>query len=327
MDSGSYEDMVRPPAAAPARAQLAVCVWWWWCVCVWGGGGGSPSWLARAQLLRCSPTLRSAVLCQRLALDASVRTCYPEEQAEYLAAAWERRWKGVLPERRAPRPRFMHSNLGGWVGRAATSGRHLFPSLKQALVYPRRRGPHTATHAHTTHITTRAESFDEIVAMWRLPPRIRPVAFAFGTLADGFLPFDTPGLHPSATCAGGEDPAPPPQQGQQQAAGEQGSSSGGDVARAGGGGAGGGGGSSPSGGRVELKMCSVVMKAVQARHPGGGAGPCSTESGEPADLLLCRAGLQLQSACREQSCQLAAPCRRAPVSPLPRPFNKRPRMP
>lgn len=29
--------------------------------------------------------------------------------------------------------------------------------------------------------------------MWRLPPRIRPSVFAFGTLADGYLPFDVEG--------------------------------------------------------------------------------------------------------------------------------------
>lgn len=29
--------------------------------------------------------------------------------------------------------------------------------------------------------------------MWRLPPRIRPSVFAFGTLADGYLLFDVEG--------------------------------------------------------------------------------------------------------------------------------------
>lgn len=38
-----------------------------------------------------------------------------------------------------------------------------------------------------------ADSWDDILAMWRLPPRIRPSIFAFGTLADGFLPFDSNG--------------------------------------------------------------------------------------------------------------------------------------
>ncbi|KAI7835494.1 hypothetical protein COHA_009358 [Chlorella ohadii] len=65
-------------------------------------------------------------------------------------------------------------------------------------------------------------SWDDILAMWRLPPRIRPSIFAFGTLADGFLPFDS---------NGGEE--------------------------------------------AEVKLCSVVMKAVQSSRPGL---QCSCES-------------------------------------------------
>lgn len=79
-----------------------------------------------------------------------------------------------------------------------------------------------------------------MVALARLPPRIRPAVFAFGTLADGFLPFDgQEGEHvaaePSAGAAGGQQP--------------------------------------------EIKLASVVMKAVQSSRPGLA---CSTESGKQA---------------------------------------------
>ncbi|PRW20330.1 hypothetical protein C2E21_9047 [Chlorella sorokiniana] len=67
------------------------------------------------------------------------------------------------------------------------------------------------------------DSWEDILAMWRLPPRIRPAVFAFGTLADGFIPFD---------CSDGGDDA-------------------------------------------EVKLCSVVMKAVQSERPGL---ECSCES-------------------------------------------------
>ena len=102
----------------------------------------------------------------------------------------------------------------------------------------------------------------------RLPPRIRPSLFAFGTLADGFLPF-----HPQL------EPGRQQQQQQQPASGARGSGAGGSAtggeqgaaAAAGQSGA----GSSDGGGRsqlrpkaeaqppVEIRLCSVVMKAVQ----------------------------------------------------------------
>ena len=35
-------------------------------------------------------------------------------------------------------------------------------------------------------------SVDEVIATSRLPDAVRPATLAFGTLADGFLPFDVP---------------------------------------------------------------------------------------------------------------------------------------
>jgi hypothetical protein len=143
-----------------------------------------------------------------------------------------------------------------------------------------------------------AEGYDEIVATWRLPPRIRPALFAFGTLADGFLPFDLgfdlPAAeqqqqqHGAAMPPAAEQLLPPPpeppgaeQPPQPQEAGcaaEPPSSSGGTSSDSSGGGDG-----------VEIRLCSVVMKAVQSRHPGGTLPP-GTESGgagrQWAELLL-----------------------------------------
>lgn len=78
-------------------------------------------------------------------------------------------------------------------------------------------------------------SYQDIIEASRLPLPIRPSTFAFGTLADGFLPL------------------------------EAGSPRGG-----GSGGGGGGGGSatsstSTSGEALVVELCSVVMKAVQVR--------------------------------------------------------------
>ncbi|KAL4431465.1 hypothetical protein ABPG75_006721 [Micractinium tetrahymenae] len=162
-----------------------------------------------------------------------------EEMASYVSDAWEARWGGQLAEARPPRPRLMHSNL---------------------------------------------ESFDEIIDMWRLPPRIRPAAFAFGTLADGFLPFDAPG---GASSSGGSGA------GGSGGAGGGSSGSGSGVAagtRGAGGcnagaasdgrcgsGSGSSSGSGDAGERFDIRLASVVMKAVQNRHVGAGR-PCSTES-------------------------------------------------
>ncbi|KAL4421767.1 hypothetical protein ABPG77_009750 [Micractinium sp. CCAP 211/92] len=94
------------------------------------------------------------------------------------------------------------------------------------------------------------ESVDEIIDMWRLPARIRPAAFAFGTLADGFLAFDAPPAGGSAGSAGGSAAGAA---GGAPAAGEA------------------------DGGRVSIQLASVVMKAVQNRHAHRGLA-CSTES-------------------------------------------------
>ncbi|PSC74800.1 hypothetical protein C2E20_2460 [Micractinium conductrix] len=122
------------------------------------------------------------------------------------------------------------------------------------------------------------ESFDEILQMWRLPARIRPAAFAFGTLADGFVPFD---CEAAAADGGG---------GSGGIDGDAQATHGGAACSDGGSGAAGGGappgsGSAAGGGtagcgsavQAEVKLCSVVMKAVQASRPGA-ALPRSTES-------------------------------------------------
>lgn len=127
-----------------------------------------------------------------------------------------------------------------------------------------------------------AESVDEIIDMWRLPARIRPAAFAFGTLADGFLAFDAPPAGGSAGSAGGSA-------------------------------AGAAGGASADGeadvGRVSIQLASVVMKAVQNRHAHRGLA-CSTESGaRPVGASPCAwAGLAFPNcgACPALPAQLPA---------------------
>lgn len=64
-------------------------------------------------------------------------------------------------------------------------------------------------------IHSNLEGWESVVELARAPERVRPWAFAFGTLADGFLPFQD-----------------------------------------------------ATGGEVEVHLGSLVMKAVQARHPG-----------------------------------------------------------
>lgn len=203
-----------------------------------------------------------------------------EEMACYVVRAWERRWSGTPEERRPPRPRFIHSNL---------------------------------------------KSYEQIVQLSRLPEEIRPAIYAFGTLADGFLPFDLLGNEqqepapeappaaaraaeeaggsrsgsalctepaqpqPNGTQPGWDDAVPPlgsteaPQVASAVAATglanprAEAGSSGVSVCNGSSGGSAVGGeecalpagqGGEP-GGRslVEIKLCSVVAKAVQAFHP------------------------------------------------------------
>lgn len=86
-------------------------------------------------------------------------------------------------------------------------------------------------------INSNLEDWDEIVDIAGLPPRIRPTAFAFGTLADGFLPVDAPFRQEAARMADGTHEHE--EQVRQLLTHLH-----------------------------EIKLCSVVMKAVQASHPG-----------------------------------------------------------
>jgi hypothetical protein len=211
-----------------------------------------------------------------------------------------------------------------------------------------------------------SDSYDEVLAAWRLPPRIRPAALAFGTLADGFSPLEPasaaatlpaaplralgsgsvvvpapaapsnrlgpvpaaarPPPAPSGQAAeeGGKAPeGEPRQQGgavrvrpPQQAQQAQQPRRSGEHAAASRGSRSGGGDGSASGGAaaIQLCMCSVVMKAVQAHHAGGTL-RCSTESGEAASWGLggegggsARQPLGLVYPPLKQHCGCAAPC-------------------
>jgi hypothetical protein len=88
-------------------------------------------------------------------------------------------------------------------------------------------------------------SYDEVIAAARLPRRIRPHYLCFGTLADGFPPL------PVAT----------------------------DSAALDGGGGGGGGDAGP----VQIRLASLVMKAVQARHPAVAVSPGAECAGKLGD--------------------------------------------
>ena len=145
--------------------------------------------------------------------------------------------------------------------------------------------------------------------MWRLPARIRPAAFAFGTLADGFVPFD---CEAAAADGGG---------GSGGIDGDAQATHGGAACSDGGSGAAGGGappgsGSAAGGGtagcgsavQAEVKLCSVVMKAVQASRPGA-ALPRSTESGG------CCGGWVLHRVGAAQVCLAAQECGGCCVGP------------
>jgi hypothetical protein len=102
-------------------------------------------------------------------------------------------------------------------------------------------------------------TYEEVIAMANLPERIRPTWLAFGTLADGFLPFfrSSPDEGIATTKAGDasvENNANATGQGQA-------------LGRA-----------CPLNSRLEVRLCSVVMKAVQARHPAVAAWEVNGES-------------------------------------------------
>ncbi|PSC70009.1 hypothetical protein C2E20_6494 [Micractinium conductrix] len=118
----------------------------------------------------------------------------------------------------------------------------------------------------------------EILQMWRLPARIRPPAFAFGTLADGFVSFDCEAAAADGRSGSGGIDGDAQATNGGAACGDGGS----DAASGGappGSGSAAGGSTAGCGSAVqaEVKLCSVVMKAVQASRPGA-ALPRSTES-------------------------------------------------
>lgn len=86
-------------------------------------------------------------------------------------------------------------------------------------------------------INSNLENWEEILDLARLPARIRPASYAFGTLADGFLPIDAAFRDEAARAADG----PPGHEREARCVLEH---------------------------LHEISLCSVVMKAVQAEHPG-----------------------------------------------------------
>lgn len=91
-------------------------------------------------------------------------------------------------------------------------------------------------------IHSNLDSFEHILAVSRLPARVRPAVCAFGTLADGFPPFRGGG---QGTGAGGERVAvAPPDTGKLGANGTP------PLQAA-------------VGATTQIKLCSVVMKVIQ----------------------------------------------------------------
>lgn len=176
---------------------------------------------------------------------------------------------------------------------------------------------HLPCHTPTSWCTPQVE---EVVQVRQLPARIRPHTVAFGTLADGFLPFPMPAtaasdvahaatsmtaVSSSSSGGGGSDGG---------GGGDNSNSRASRTAAApattrtgGGGGAGEGGGSGGAScrfrrgvgggggdGCVEVKLASLVMKAVQARvegWPAGqvGGGKCGWGHSAGSHLLRARA--------------------------------------
>lgn len=98
-----------------------------------------------------------------------------------------------------------------------------------------------------------------LCALRRLPVRIKPAIFAFGTLADGFLPFDLQLAQQAQQGDGGGEQAQQAQQAQ-QAHDDCGGAVNGDS-----GAAGSAQHAQHGGGQCDIRLCSVVMKAVQVR--------------------------------------------------------------
>lgn len=99
-------------------------------------------------------------------------------------------------------------------------------------------------------INSNLENWEEILDLARLPARIRPASYAFGTLADGFLPIDAAFRDEAARAADG----PPAREREARCVLEH---------------------------LHEISLCSVVMKAVQAEHPGvPGAAPSAIKLGD-----------------------------------------------
>lgn len=100
-----------------------------------------------------------------------------------MVSAWEERWRGVADAHRPPRPRLIHSNLDSWDSIIRFSECAELERGGEGVCF-------TGAACRCTILTS---AFDEHSSppsfACRLPERLRPSSFAFGTLADGFLPF------------------------------------------------------------------------------------------------------------------------------------------
>ncbi|KDD71853.1 hypothetical protein H632_c4286p0, partial [Helicosporidium sp. ATCC 50920] len=105
--------------------------------------------------------------------------------------------------------------------------------------------PEEARPPRPRFIHSNLGSCEEVLAACALPLRVRPDICAFGTLADGFPRFLLGAGEPPRVTA---DLASPP---------------------------------APSSAALDLSLCSVVMKVVQARHPAvSGGAPCAGKLGD-----------------------------------------------
>eukprot|EP00887_Chlorella_sp_A99_P008268 scaffold12.g8268.t1 len=194
-----------------------------------------------------------------------------EEIAAYVLAAWEARWAGAPPAARPPRPRFMHSNLDRRVscGLPACLPRHGAEGIGRFTTLQGGREGHQAAK-DSLNRARRIASYQDIIDCSRLPPTIRPAAFAFGTLADGFPPLDLSHLALAPALTSGSDGVDGRGRGAPSPAGASTASDGSQGAGPGGRGS----SASASGSKLQVELASVVMKA--ASHPG--MAHCSTPS-------------------------------------------------
>lgn len=169
--------------------------------------------------------------------------------------AWERRWAHRPAGARPPRPLLMHSNLESFeeIVQLSRHAVHAARVLSTPFMLPlaqRSCGSAWCVACGRNCLQTLPPP---AVRAGRLPERIRPAIFAFGTLADGFLPFDLQLAQQAQQGDGGGEQT-------QQAHAECGGAVNGDS------GTEGSAQRAQHGGRqCEIRLCSVVMKAVQVR--------------------------------------------------------------